>query len=168
MALQSENPSYNNVFFALQGCVLNATSAPPARIQRVKTTVELINTLTSQRASQWTATVMNPSHLALSASRSLSKAPEALFVSHPSRKKQTCLQCYILHFLTGDGRWRQVIRRCASVADTGVTGVCNWGVKENGVYWEECYCAQDGCNSGSLAKVTLSLLILPIIASLLL
>ncbi|XP_062535671.1 uncharacterized protein LOC134204881 [Armigeres subalbatus] len=39
-----------------------------------------------------------------------------------------------------DGRWRQVIRRCASVSETGVTGVCNWGVYENGVYWEECYC----------------------------
>jgi len=63
-----------------------------------------------------------------------------------------------------DGRWRQVIRRCASVADTGVTGVCNWGVKENGVYWEECYCAQDGCNnsstlSTSLVLITLSLLL---------
>ncbi|XP_055550052.1 uncharacterized protein LOC129732805 [Wyeomyia smithii] len=45
-----------------------------------------------------------------------------------------------------DGRWRQVIRRCASVSETGVTGVCNWGVYENGVYWEECYCAEDGCN----------------------
>uniref|UniRef100_A0A336LVK1 CSON005785 protein n=1 Tax=Culicoides sonorensis TaxID=179676 RepID=A0A336LVK1_CULSO len=48
-----------------------------------------------------------------------------------------------------DGRWRQVIRRCASVADTGVTGVCNWGVYENGVYWEECYCAEDSCNKGT-------------------
>uniref|UniRef100_U5ESH5 Putative secreted protein n=1 Tax=Corethrella appendiculata TaxID=1370023 RepID=U5ESH5_9DIPT len=48
-----------------------------------------------------------------------------------------------------DGRWRQVIRRCASVSDTGVTGVCNWGVYENGVYWEECYCAEDGCNAAS-------------------
>ncbi|KAK9885374.1 hypothetical protein WA026_010871 [Henosepilachna vigintioctopunctata] len=46
-----------------------------------------------------------------------------------------------------DGRWRQVIRRCASVADTGVTGVCNWGVYENGIYWEECYCVEDKCNS---------------------
>ncbi|TMW48323.1 hypothetical protein DOY81_006591 [Sarcophaga bullata] len=50
-----------------------------------------------------------------------------------------------------DGRWRQVIRRCASVADTGVTGVCNWGVYENGVYWEECYCSSDSCNgAGSI------------------
>ncbi|BES91730.1 Hypothetical protein NTJ_04538 [Nesidiocoris tenuis] len=48
-----------------------------------------------------------------------------------------------------DGRWRQVIRRCASVAETGVTGVCNWGVRENGIYWEECYCSEDGCNGGS-------------------
>ncbi|XP_054268506.1 uncharacterized protein LOC128990232 [Macrosteles quadrilineatus] len=57
-----------------------------------------------------------------------------------------------------DGRWRQVIRRCASVADTGVTGVCNWGVYENGIYWEECYCAEDGCNgsttvSGNIASI---------------
>jgi len=58
-----------------------------------------------------------------------------------------------------DGRWRQVIRRCASVADTGVTGVCNWGVKENGVYWEECYCAQDGCNRSSSSTVSWILLI---------
>ena len=49
-------------------------------------------------------------------------------------------------FFSGDGRWRQVIRRCAAVSDTGVTGVCNWGVLENGVYWEECYCSADGCN----------------------
>ena len=42
-----------------------------------------------------------------------------------------------------------VIRRCASVSDTGVTGVCNWGVLENGVYWEECYCSSDGCNGAS-------------------
>ncbi|CAH2092815.1 unnamed protein product [Euphydryas editha] len=48
-----------------------------------------------------------------------------------------------------DGRWRQVIRRCASVSETGVTGVCNWGVYENGVYWEECYCSSDECNSAS-------------------
>lgn len=53
-----------------------------------------------------------------------------------------------------DGRWRQVIRRCSSVASTGVTGVCNWGVYENGVYWEECSCAEDTCNGAS----TLSLL----------
>ncbi|CAG7822294.1 unnamed protein product [Allacma fusca] len=46
-----------------------------------------------------------------------------------------------------DGRWRQVIRRCTSVANTGVTGVCNWGIYENGVYWEECYCSEDSCNS---------------------
>jgi len=51
--------------------------------------------------------------------------------------------------ISGDGRWRQVIRRCASVADTGVTGVCNWGVYDNGIYWEECYCSEDGCNGSS-------------------
>lgn len=53
-------------------------------------------------------------------------------------------------FFLGDGRWRQVIRRCASVADTGVTGVCNWGVYDNGVYWEECYCVEDACNSSNI------------------
>lgn len=55
----------------------------------------------------------------------------------------------IYFIFLGDGRWRQVIRRCASVADTGVTGVCNWGVYENGDYWEECYCGEDACNTGS-------------------
>lgn len=30
-----------------------------------------------------------------------------------------------------------------------MTGVCNWGVYENGVYWEECYCSQDACNSSN-------------------
>ncbi|XP_048510709.1 uncharacterized protein LOC125500761 isoform X2 [Athalia rosae] len=48
-----------------------------------------------------------------------------------------------------DGRWRQVTRRCASISNSGVTGVCNWGVDYNGVYWEECYCSSDACNSAS-------------------
>jgi hypothetical protein len=61
--------------------------------------------------------------------------------------------------VSGDGRWRQVIRRCASVADTGVTGVCNWGVYENGVYWEECYCAEDACNSSNIVEHSLKLLL---------
>ena len=61
--------------------------------------------------------------------------------------KKICLCNF--YVISGDGRWRQVIRRCASVSDTGVTGVCNWGVYENGVYWQECYCASDGCNSGT-------------------
>lgn len=47
------------------------------------------------------------------------------------------------------------------MADTGVTGVCNWGVKENGVYWEECYCAQDGCNGSGKTSSTLFALLLP-------
>lgn len=51
-----------------------------------------------------------------------------------------------------DGRWRQVIRRCGSVAENGVTGVCNWGVQENGVYWEECYCSDDSCNGTSAVQ----------------
>ncbi|XP_001948579.2 uncharacterized protein LOC100160183 [Acyrthosiphon pisum] len=45
-----------------------------------------------------------------------------------------------------DGRWRNVIRRCGLVSDTGVTGVCNWGVELNGGFWEECYCSEDNCN----------------------
>lgn len=54
-----------------------------------------------------------------------------------------------------DGRWRQVIRRCASVAETGVTGVCNWGVHENGDYWEECYCSENECNSARNVEYSL-------------
>lgn len=53
-----------------------------------------------------------------------------------------------------DGRWRQVIRRCASVAETGVTGVCNWGVYENGIYWEECYCSEDECNNANISTLS--------------
>ncbi|ETN61913.1 hypothetical protein AND_006417 [Anopheles darlingi] len=58
-----------------------------------------------------------------------------------------------------DGRWRQVIRQCASVSETGVTGVCNWGVFENGVYWEECYCVDDECN-GAPGSITASFAVL--------
>ncbi|CAG0895951.1 unnamed protein product, partial [Darwinula stevensoni] len=61
-----------------------------------------------------------------------------------------------------DGRWRQVIRRCGSVSEMGVTGVCNQGIDENSVYREECYCSTDGCNvassyhlSGALALASL-------------
>ena len=59
-----------------------------------------------------------------------------------------------------DGRWRQVIRRCASVAELGVTGVCNWGVYENGVYWEECYCIEDECNASNRLSFSFVLLFL--------
>ncbi|KAF2897391.1 hypothetical protein ILUMI_08783 [Ignelater luminosus] len=65
-----------------------------------------------------------------------------------------------------DGRWRQVIRRCASVADTGVTGVCNWGVYENGVYWEECYCVEDECNSSNVVSLSVSLIVCTILLTL--
>ncbi|XP_055836475.1 uncharacterized protein LOC129905112 [Episyrphus balteatus] len=61
-----------------------------------------------------------------------------------------------------DGRWRQVIRRCASVSDTGVTGVCNWGVHENGDYWEECYCGGDSCNGATTMRISMSGLVLVI------
>ncbi|CAH2264728.1 jg5433 [Pararge aegeria aegeria] len=57
-----------------------------------------------------------------------------------------------------DGRWRQVVRRCASVAETGVTGVCNWGVYDNGVYWEECYCSSDECNHSSYTHTSITLI----------
>ncbi|KAB0794218.1 hypothetical protein PPYR_13847 [Photinus pyralis] len=58
-----------------------------------------------------------------------------------------------------DGRWRQVIRRCASVAEMGVTGVCNWGVYENGDYWEECYCIEDECNGSGRLSLSLRILV---------
>lgn len=71
-----------------------------------------------------------------------------------------------IYFYVGDGRWRQVIRRCASVSETGVTGVCNWGVYENGVYWEECYCSNDSCNGSSsinLSKRSFAIAIIAIL-----
>ena len=85
-----------------------------------------------------------------------------------------------------------MIRRCASVSDTGVTGVCNWGVQvssfknkmaaifflvkytflplfpvlqENGVYWEECYCSHDSCNSAMREQAAF---LIPLITTLLL
>lgn len=70
-----------------------------------------------------------------------------------------------MKFFSGDGRWRHVIRRCASVADTGVTGVCNWGVYENGDYWEECYCSHDACNGSNVQKISTPQLIFSIISS---
>jgi len=48
-----------------------------------------------------------------------------------------------------DGRWRTVVRRCAQVSERGISWGCDWGFHENGVYWEECYCAEDGCNGSS-------------------
>ncbi len=69
-------------------------------------------------------------------------------------------------FKPGDGRWRQVIRRCASVSETGVTGVCNWGVYENGVYWEECYCSEDSCNGAHYSQSVSKTLIITAAGSL--
>ncbi|XP_053212098.1 uncharacterized protein LOC128395659 [Panonychus citri] len=70
-----------------------------------------------------------------------------------------------------DGRWRTVIRRCAQVSETGVSWGCAWGYRENGVYWEECYCAKDGCNAGDhliSGKSTLILISVSLITGLIL
>ena len=67
-------------------------------------------------------------------------------------------------FKIGDGRWRQVIRRCGSVSDIGVTGVCNWGLDENSVYWEECYCSEDACNGSTVLRFSALLGLLPLLA----
>lgn len=48
-----------------------------------------------------------------------------------------------------DGRWRNVVRRCAQVSNRGISWGCDWGYEENGVYWEKCYCAEDGCNAST-------------------
>uniref|UniRef100_A0A4Q8K5V4 U98-Liphistoxin-Lth1a_1 n=1 Tax=Liphistius thaleban TaxID=1905330 RepID=A0A4Q8K5V4_9ARAC len=58
-----------------------------------------------------------------------------------------------------DGRWRTVVRRCAQISERGINWGCDWGYKENGVYWEECYCAEDGCN-GNIKLRTSFLVIL--------
>ncbi|KAA0192547.1 hypothetical protein HAZT_HAZT002099 [Hyalella azteca] len=66
--------------------------------------------------------------------------------------------------IAGDGRWRTVIRRCASVTETGVTNVCNWGVDLNGVYYEECYCTSDNCNAAlPSTRPSLSLIAVPVL-----
>ncbi|XP_043275425.1 protein quiver [Venturia canescens] len=61
-----------------------------------------------------------------------------------------------------DGRWRQVQRSCASVARKSITGVCNWGVEENGVFWEECTCSEDGCNSASSLYSTTTIFLITV------
>ncbi|GFQ86175.1 uncharacterized protein TNCT_177951 [Trichonephila clavata] len=53
-----------------------------------------------------------------------------------------------------DGRWRTVVRRCAQISERGINWGCDWGYKENGVYWEECYCAEDGCNDGQILRTS--------------
>lgn len=54
----------------------------------------------------------------------------------------------LFFLITGDGRWRSVERRCAQISERGINWGCDWGYDLQGVYWEECYCAEDGCNAG--------------------
>ncbi|RWS28610.1 uncharacterized protein B4U80_05373 [Leptotrombidium deliense] len=61
-----------------------------------------------------------------------------------------------------DGRWRTVIRRCAQVSERGINWGCDWGYHENGVYWEECYCADNECNSSVKFSSTFLVWILPL------
>lgn len=89
-----------------------------------------------------------------------------LYVSLKSNQTTLCQHMLTLFFFSGDGRWRQVIRRCASVAEYGNTEVCNWGVYKNGVYWEECYCSQDGCNSSNNIKPNALIFLLKAVVSL--
>ncbi|XP_022644424.1 uncharacterized protein LOC111260968 [Varroa jacobsoni] len=66
-----------------------------------------------------------------------------------------------------DGRWRSVERRCAQVSERGINWGCDWGYDLQGVYWEECYCAEDGCNGSptlmSTARILFSLCLLPLL-----
>ncbi|XP_003741517.1 uncharacterized protein LOC100904126 [Galendromus occidentalis] len=59
-----------------------------------------------------------------------------------------------------DGRWRSVERRCAQISERGINWGCDWGYDLQGVYWEECYCAENGCNSATGLKVSTLLLYL--------
>ncbi|XP_035229888.1 uncharacterized protein LOC118201837 [Stegodyphus dumicola] len=61
-----------------------------------------------------------------------------------------------------DGRWRTVVRRCAQISERGINWGCDWGYKENGVYWEECYCAEDGCNRSENLRTSIFSLVLVI------
>lgn len=138
----------------------------------MKTIVVSIGRLNLKEMYLLSVTQMNLILLAHFVLKSPNKVQEDSFVSfvcsvHPSIDFCLCITnlsiflmiAYLISFL-GDGRWRQVIRRCASVSDTGVTGVCNWGVLPNGVYWEECYCSHDGCNTASSKLLSLPLLLL--------
>lgn len=127
------------------------------RIPRESTNAALTSPSTKQKTFQSNATAMNRICLDLSVWRLSSRGLKDSFVNQSKSFLNWFLTISLLEF-PGDGRWRQVIRRCASVADTGVTGVCNWGVYENGVYWEECYCAEDSCNTSSTFTTSVKLI----------
>lgn len=125
-------------------------------IRKASINVERMHGLTKQNTFRLSATAMNHTCLDHFVWKSSSKDRRDLFVSLNWRL--LCSRWWQCLCVSGDGRWRQVIRRCASVSDTGVTGVCNWGVYENGVYWEECYCAEDSCNKSNNVETSMKLL----------
>lgn len=49
---------------------------------------------------------------------------------------------------------------------TGISWGCDWGYHENGVYWEECYCAEDSCNPASMLTAKMGTILLTFISSL--
>lgn len=63
-----------------------------------------------------------------------------------------------------DGRWRTVTRRCAQISERGISWGCDWGFHENGVYWEECYCAEDGCNAATATTMSTTAMTKAIVA----
>lgn len=56
---------------------------------------------------------------------------------------------------------------CLLVLFTGISWGCDWGYYENGVYWEECYCAEDSCNPASRVTVQVKTILLTFISTLL-
>ena len=137
--------------------LFDAISVHRKRIPRVLTSAALTTDSIKQRTFRSSVTVMNHTCLDLSAWKLYNKVQGDSYVSFKLACAEVKSNQKILIPL-GDGRWRQVMRRCASVADTGVTGVCNWGVYENGVYWEECYCAEDSCNVSSSLPTSVKLI----------
>lgn len=46
--------------------------------------------------------------------------------------------------------YSNVLKNIISSLLTGVSWSCDWGYNENGVYFEECYCAEDNCNGATV------------------
>lgn len=169
------------------------------------TVAERTEDLMNRNILPLSVTAMNLTCLDHSAWKSFNRVREGSFVSVSLLKELFSLnwidkerriwqfKCDLFVF-PGDGRWRHVIRRCASVAESGkfkanatfaliivswtrtktgfcnfflgVTDVCNWGVYENGDYWEECYCSHDGCNGSNQNRISTAAVIVSTIFTL--
>ncbi|CAG2164763.1 unnamed protein product [Oppiella nova] len=51
------------------------------------------------------------------------------------------------------------VEDCYQTVRSSISWGCDWGYNENGVYWEECYCAEDSCNGSQSVRISFPTLI---------